>query len=83
MTVRWYASNGLIKVHREIDRSEIQFGNLIAQGAGGTVCLEVRDSSGMVFEGIYKDQAVAVKVFNEDNISFSVQDFTREVALMR
>jgi uncharacterized protein YqgV (UPF0045/DUF77 family) len=40
-------------------------------------------SIGIVFEGKWKDTMVAIKVFNEYHISFSLEDFTREVSLMR
>ncbi|GAM26536.1 hypothetical protein SAMD00019534_097110 [Acytostelium subglobosum LB1] len=60
-----------IKVYNEIPSNEVVLGDLIAAGA-----------SGKVYKGVYRGIDVAVKVYCEENICFSRQEFDREVAIM-
>jgi predicted unusual protein kinase regulating ubiquinone biosynthesis (AarF/ABC1/UbiB family) len=40
-------------------------------------------ASGKVYKGTLHDESVAIKVFSEDMLSFSLTEFQREVAIMR
>ncbi|KAF2073595.1 hypothetical protein CYY_005084 [Polysphondylium violaceum] len=60
-----------IDVYNEIKKEEVEFGKVIASGA-----------SGKVYQGRYQDNDVAIKVYSEDNIYFSIDEFDREVTIM-
>lgn len=92
---RAYASQGLIKVHRDISIDEVTRGKVLGRGAGGIhprthplihthihTSTHTRTHTGVVYEGVWNGAGVAVKVFDENHISFSKEDFTRELALM-
>ncbi|KAF2073598.1 hypothetical protein CYY_005087 [Polysphondylium violaceum] len=60
-----------INIFNEIQRDEVDFGKEMASGA-----------SGKVYKGTYKGRDVAIKVYSENNIGFSVDEFDREVSIM-
>jgi len=62
---------GELRAHREIDPKELLFEDQLAEG-----------STGKVFKGKWKGEAVAIKVFNVNHINFSIEEFNREVAVM-
>ena len=62
---------GKVNVQTRIDPEELQYETVIGRGV-----------SGVVWKAIWRNQKVAVKKFNEDNIAFSVEEFNSEMALM-
>ena len=64
------AIEGKIRVHREIDPSQVQFGKRIAAGAVG-----------VIFKGIYEETPVAIKTFREFCSKEERDEFWREVAI--
>ncbi len=63
---------GEVQVHTEIEVSELKLGEQIAQGAAGKV-----------YKSVWNGEEVAVKVLGEDMLNFSIEEFKREVAIMR
>jgi tRNA A-37 threonylcarbamoyl transferase component Bud32 len=66
-----YAREQKLSVHLEIPPSEIEKGSLLAEGA-----------SAKVFKAKWKGKDVALKVFDPEHISFSYDEFRRELALL-
>lgn len=65
------AKAGNIALHRQLDISKLQIGEKIYRGAGG-----------IVKKALYDDEEVVVKISSKEEISFSLEEFRFEVALM-
>lgn len=78
------ALSGKAVYHNEIDPKELQLGELIGRGAAGKVYRYETSCEIQNFErGKYKDRVVAVKQYSEDNITFDLEEFRKELTIMR
>lgn len=66
-----YAAQEVLQLHREIDPSEIELESQIAQGA-----------SAKIYTAKWKGKTVCCKVFDPDHISFSEEEFKKELGLL-
>jgi hypothetical protein len=65
------AAQGLVTVHHEVPFTDLRLGDVLGKGA-----------SASVYKGVWQGREVALKVFDPEHISFMLEDFRKEVALL-
>eukprot|EP01130_Rhizamoeba_saxonica_P017473 TRINITY_DN8480_c0_g1_i1.p1 TRINITY_DN8480_c0_g1~~TRINITY_DN8480_c0_g1_i1.p1 ORF type:complete len:1015 (-),score=236.17 TRINITY_DN8480_c0_g1_i1:28-3072(-) len=66
-----FTKQGQVQINNKIDEHELEYGRKLGQG-----------TFAIVYEGTYREQTVAIKVFSESSLAFRLEDFFKEVAIM-
>lgn len=77
------AISGQISLHREIEPNELEVEKVVAQGKCSLLsCLKGKGASAKVYKAKLKNKVVALKKFDVEGMSFSMEEYRRELALL-